>query len=164
MATRRSRSPRFTRGKYDYIWTAVLVSTTVPSTVATSSIVQGTDWERTAAGLEHGTLVRIRGYVAVSAETAASAVASFAIYHADAGEGANDPSVVTMYTDERVLWSAGVSQTLNIEPTSPQMWPVDIKSKVKMKNSDEIRFVRNASAAGVIRFHTILRGLMQVGG
>jgi len=162
--TFRSRRPaRGARRKKNYLWTSALadkVDVGVGSTVTT--ILQPTDWERSAQGFERATLTRIRGYIAFYANTLGTAQCFNYIGVYDEDESSSLADVVATYDSEDILWTWGSGQVSTIEAIRPTTVVVDVRVKRRLTSAQEIRLVSSASAADIISYNCVLRALVDL--
>jgi len=141
----------------------VLVSGSSVTTAADSSvIVDGADWERSATGFQSATLVAIRGWIAFTPLTLASATWFSYIGMYDEDEASSLADVVATYQTETILWTHGGRQTSVIQAWTQGAVPVHVRAKRRLTNNMEIRLVRTANVTSIVQFTCLLRGLLEL--
>ena len=164
----RARGVRRKSGPKNNVWSVVVMNqVAVSTTVIEFPIVESADWQGGIQGFQHGTLLRIRGWMSTAqVNTTAASVAVFAaVYVVDEDEATNDPSALVTYTDEDVLWTGGIQFTggTTTAPGHSQLWDVDVKTMRKINSGQDVRMTIVATGASIL-VSGILRGLVRRGG
>ena len=134
------------------------------------AILDGADWETNSGGLEHGTLLRIRGWLSVSkvAVSAAATTVFFGIYvtDVDAPVNAFPPDVASFYLED-VLWTWGTrfeaGNASAIEVPVAYNRDVDVKAMRRITSDQTVRLAVITSIDSGITFSTVLRSLVRRG-
>jgi len=170
VAVRRRRATSRSRGPKNQVWTNVVFEdTTVGTTVVQEVITEPADWAPVANVSERATLLRIRGWIAVSklATGITGGQLFLAIYVADEDDVARAPNDATLYSDEDVLWTHGVAfGRTDAEPNMLGITvPVDVKAMRKMTFGRTVRLVMISSiTTTTLLVGGVLRGLVRKGG
>lgn len=163
LATRRSRR-RFSRGKKEFVWTAILLDGQVQITAASSSsldvdLVIPEDWH--GGQLGRGTsavLMRIRGWLAFAADPLilpeSGRYGVFAAITKTDDEEIFEigPQIPDFYLDQDILWTGGAqfsSDGVNAYPSTNVVYDVDVKSKRKLSSTEHIKLVVAAGIQGI---------------
>ncbi len=163
----RSRAARRGRGPKNNVWTVVASMNDSVAGAATETLRIATeaDWSgASAASMRHATLLRIRGWLSVVNDAAADG--AFAWYISVGDQDLTPPAATAAatYGDMDVIMSGGgqfEASTLG----DPQPFTVDVKAMRRFTSNDDIFFTISSSTAGAsIKFSTVLRALIRVGG
>ena len=167
MARRFAR--RGTKTKHNNVWTAVVIEDVlVTTTTLLASIVTPDEWQASSSGFKHGTLLRIRGWLSLARNEAvdASGTTFMAIYVEDQETAQSDPSLVTTYNEEDVLWSAGVilaaKAAASVEQAPSHQFIVDVKAMRRIDSGQAVKLVLVSSTVNLLRVSGVLRGLVRV--
>ncbi len=168
MSGRIRRAAR-SRGPKNNVWTVVLgTDVSVSTTPQEFVVVESADWQGGILGFQHGTLLRVRGWMSTSQinSTATSVLFSSCLYVVDEDEGTNNPQAALTYTDEDVLWTGGVQMTGGGGTDSKAMhvFDVDVKAMRKINSGQEVRMAVVASQSTSTKMSLLLRALIRRGG
>ena len=170
--SRSFRGARRSSGPKNNIWTSVLAagSSIAAAAIPNFNIVQGTDWERSAAGKEIGTLLSIRGYLTVQNQLIDEALGSGQLMayigKFDAGEGVINPGVVGTYVAEDILWTGGKAMPAVAAADHWDGWHVEfnVKAMRRISSGEEIRLVIANQSANAVQATMVIRGLIRASG
>ena len=152
------------------IWTTLIneAVTILPGATKTGSdIVTDSDWS-VIGGQERATILRIRGWFAVSIAPAAALTDAggcfgyIGVYDAD--ELSLTASAASTYKDEDIMTTFGhVFPYSNISQTSPDAWHqvVDVKAMRKIRTGQECRFVLTNETPLDLEVSLVLRALVK---
>ena len=160
------------RGPKNNVWTVlVLEDQAVDNAVIEGDIVNNTELEPAASGLQRYTLLRIRGWLSVSRDPVLTTDVTLfmAIYLTDLNAGTVDASNATKYTEEDVIWTAGVNfagaGAGAVEVAPPARFDVDVKAMRRFTSGSDVRitFIGNQAASGLL-VSGVMRALVRKGG
>ena len=161
----RRRRQGFSRKARDLIWVpAISVGVNLTDTVpAFLDLVAGSDWADASSGLEHATVLSIRGQISgIVAFSASSTVGIHAyIQMTDAGLQSQSPALTEPYRQD-ILWTWARTFEFSASESGIQRdWSVtiDVKAKRRINSSQDLRFVivvNNASGEMNNIFRTLL--------
>ena len=161
------------RGPKNNIWTVILMDElTVGTTAIEVNIVQGSDWTGSVGGFQRATVMRVRGWLSVSADPTLTVATSYfmMIYVTDEDTAVQDPSALQTYADEDILWTGGFALAAGNAGAVEQRKAVydtviDIKSMRKLSIGQELRLSMISGDSGAaISVAGLLRGLVRKGG
>jgi len=170
MSRRRAGRRSVSRGPKNNIWSVVLLeSAAIGAGITEGDIVNASDMQAPLTGFQRYTLLRIRGWLAVSKAIGATADAGFMmIYVTDADSATDDPSVAATYTDEDILWTGGYEFSPFVvgalEPSQNVRIDIDVKSMRKIDTSRDVRFAFTQNLNGSTTVSGVLRALVRKGG
>ena len=162
---------RSAKRRHDNIWTVVLTEFAgIPAAGQVDyDIVAPTDWERSSAGLERGTLLSVRGYMSMTNRIVSESLGSGSVmgYLAkyDIGETSSAPNVVNTYAEEDILWTGGRAIPFTNVDTPWNGWhhEFDVKAMRRITSGDNIRLVLKNLTVNLIYVTMVIRGLVRVG-
>lgn len=175
LMTRRFRSRRVFRAKgKDYVWVTAIGGFSVAENSTTVSLLSAGTWEANSLNFERATLLRVRGYISMIQNAAASAASTplvaLALFKGPLTYSAGDfdPLVSSDYDATDVLWTQGATCG-GIPFTSAQLQPsntiiVDVKAKRKMDSAEQLLFAAamgsDATASPSVNIQFVLRMLV----
>jgi len=168
----RRRAGGFRSGPKNNIWTSVLTEEEVVGTTPIeNNIVQASDWTPANSGFERGTLLRIRGWLTVTASPVTAPIANFfaVIYLTDESNGVVDFSLLASYQTEDVLWTWGgqfaAGNAAAVEGRDIHREAIiDVKSMRKVTVGQQVRLSVVADTGSAVSMSGLIRGLMRKGG
>jgi len=158
------------RGPKDQLWTILVIDGLVvdDSPAVSRDIVEGADWA-VGGGFEHGTILRVRGWLTLQPPAAVPSTMFMTIGPQDQvlTAGNANPTLEATYLDEDILWTYGVSvaatvaNDLYIPPII-----VDIKAMRKITTGVDLRLtmVTNGPVGAGWTINGVLRALVRRGG
>ena len=173
MARRSGRVTRGSRrGPKNQIWTAILADDVSILTGTTSlfAITQDSDWTR-GQGQERATILRVRGWMSISARLGAGitgdgAVGALVQLESDLAVAPPNALLIASYVDTDILWTAGHQFPHAEGDMSLAAWDrdVDIKAMRKIRAGQRLSMVVTSNLTNTVSISLVLRALVRVGG
>jgi len=168
MSRRNQNRARTSSAQRNKVWTALsLEEDLVTITPQADNLVEEADWSN-VAGMEHATLLAIRGWICATFASAANPVSlmqALIMIDDEIPPADTSPRDVGIYVNEQILWTGGVAYPKlrsDVGNGFSTVWDINVKAKRKITSGDAIRYIRGANIDNNVEVNCVLRALLLV--